>query len=231
METVKCIMKPGDWIFKQTIREFTSEQWETFRVYLKSFGYRISNAYGKVTVDYDTVAVKELVGIMLDSQDLKWIADMPANGKIIDKHTILAAINTVTNNAGDGDVDDEYVGDGDVDDEYVGDGDKNQQYSELKQLEDKISALYAALGELEKQYEEVKSKNQKSISLTAVAIQLIGTAMSHPYTPINFGDYAGNKHSSVEICERIQESIKKLGIINTFHVDNSKQMLFYRLED
>lgn len=41
----------------------------------------VSNAYGKVTVDYDTAAVKELVGITLDSQDLKWTADVSSNGK------------------------------------------------------------------------------------------------------------------------------------------------------
>lgn len=221
METVKCIMKPGDWIFKQTIREFTPEQWETFRVYLKSFGYRISNAYGKVTVDYDTVAVKELVGIMLDSQDLKWTADAPANGKIIDKHTILRAINAVTNIVGDRD---------EIQQSILKVTEMTEQKTfrdiELERIKDKITKTKAEIVDLEKQYEELKKR--RTGRTTAIALRTIAEAMSDPNTPIKFVDHVDNKVANLGLCECIKNLIEKLGLKH-LHIDCNKQVLYYEL--
>lgn len=202
MQTTDCIMLPGDIILKQTVREFTEQQWESFRNYLKSFGYRILDGYGKCIVDFETTTMRDMKGVVLYSDDLVW-TPYTESGKIIDKQTILTAI---------------------------GLSDQIQNQSELKQIEDKIATLKAELDTLEKQYVEVKTKKHQTQLTTAIAIQLIGKAMSQPYTAIKFKDYNDNKLSIDEICERIKESIEKLGI-NGIYIGDMSQMLYYRPED
>ncbi len=42
-------MSPRDIILKKTLSQLTDLQWQNFRKYLKSFGYKISDKYGKLT--------------------------------------------------------------------------------------------------------------------------------------------------------------------------------------
>lgn len=142
--------------------------------------------------------------------------------RIIDKHTIMRAINSVTDNVGDRD---------EIQQSILKVTEMTEQKTfrdiELERIKDKITKTKAEIVDLEKQYEELKKR--RTGRTTAIALRTIGEAMSDPNTPIKIVDHVDNKMSNRGLCECIKNLIEKLGLKH-LHIDCNKQVLYYNLD-
>ena len=90
METIqqKCIMKIDDYVCGGDVNRLTGTQWEQFREYLKSHGYRVANGYGHYGSSYSD---KWRV-VLGDYGDLIWCDDSSPYGNRITYEQIIQAI-------------------------------------------------------------------------------------------------------------------------------------------
>ena len=93
METIqqKCIMKIDDYVCGGDVNRLTGTQWEQFREYLKSHGYRVANGYGHYGSSYSD---KWRV-VLGDYGDLIWCDDSSPYGNRITYEQIIQAIQSI----------------------------------------------------------------------------------------------------------------------------------------
>lgn len=126
--TIKsCIMKAGDLILKEDVKSLTSEQWNKFRGYMKSFGYRIQNDFGPQTAQ-DWI----FSGVMFNGTDLRWVHVKDSDKykyNTINKQDILKVISMISKTTVD---------------------------SIVTKIDSEIDALKTRISELEMEKKEVK---------------------------------------------------------------------------
>lgn len=90
METIqqKCIMKIDDYVCGGDVNRLTGTQWEQFRNYLKSHGYRVANGYGHYGSSYSD----KWRAVLDDYGDLIWCDDSSPYGNRITYEQIIQAI-------------------------------------------------------------------------------------------------------------------------------------------
>ncbi len=218
----KCIMKINDYVRKCDVYRLTGTQWEQFRKYLQSHGYRVDDDYGNYSPSYSD----KWCIILNDDGDLSWVKEPNNQTQRITCEQIIGVVGESQPS------------------EPPHVRARNQHINEIKQLialhEELITRLtntdtiglktsidhhQQQIDYLRKSLEE--AKHRCSGRTTNIALKTIAQAMQCPRTVIPIIDHHGTRESHRHLAGMIESMLAKLQLTG-FVIDRSKLTLHYQ---
>ena len=223
METIqqKCIMKIDDYVCGGDASRLTGTQWEQFREYLKSHGYRVANGYGHYGSSYS-----DKWRVVLDEYgDLVWYDDSSPYGNRITYEQIIRVIQSQSS-------------------EPLHVQARNRHINEIKQLielhEELITRLHntgtigvkASIDHHQQQIEYLRksldeAKHRCSGRTTNIALKTIAQAAQCPKQNIPIRDHHDTAESHRHLASMIELMLAKLQLTG-FVIDRFKLTLRYQ---